>query len=178
LFYDRRKGKYRQLRKPIKSIVSITALGQAVISAYLQFPSDARGRPDSLLGNEKLYPSIFNDDHGLKFFRACILIDRRCDDFVKATALSDDQKYDLRYYVTMLATCELCGKAQPVADDISAVLPKIETELTDTKLTWCLQTAQDQYDKYGGTDKAAKGREMENALKEALSSRYSKPSLL
>jgi len=158
--------------------VSITALGQAVISAYLQFPSDARGRPDSLLGNEKLYPSIFNDDHGLKFFRACILIDRRCDDFVKATALSDDQKYDLRYYVTMLATCELCGKAQPVADDISAVLPKIETELTDTKLTWCLQTAQDQYDKYGGTDKAAKGREMENALKEALSSRYSKPSLL
>lgn len=172
LFYDRRKGKYRQLRKPIKNIVSITALGQAVIAAYLQFPSDARARPDSLLGDEKHYPAIFNEDNGLKFFRAAILIDRKCDEFVRATALSDDQKYDLRYYVTMLATCELCKKPQPTAQDISAALPNITSDLTDTKLTWCLQTAQREYDKRGGNDKVAKGREMENALKEELSTRY------
>ncbi len=172
LFYDRRKGKYRQQQKPIKDIVSITALGQAVIAAYLQYPSDARARPDTLLGNEKHYPSIFNEDNGLKFFRACILIDRRCDEFVKARNLSDDQKYDLRYYVTMIATCELCGKAQPNAEDISAALPNITQVLTDDKIKGCLETATKHYILLGGTDKVAKGRAMEDAVKAELATRY------
>jgi hypothetical protein len=172
LFYDRRKGKYRQQRKPISQVVSIKAMAQAVIAAYLQFPSDSRARPESLLNDEKHSANIFNEDSGLTFYRACILIDRRCDEFVRASALTDDEKTDLRYYVTMLATCELCGKAQPKAEEITEVLTKISSGLTDAVLKWCLDTAEKHYRQHGATDKVAKGRDMENSIKQELSGRY------
>jgi len=172
LFYDRRKGKYRQLRKPIKQVVSMKALGQAVIAAYLQFPSDARARPESLLNNEKHSATIFNEDNGLKFYCACILIDRQCNEFVQASTLSDDEKTDLRYYVTMLGTCELCGNAQPNTEEITAALPNVSTGLSDAVLKWCLDTAMKHYKQHGATDKAAKAREMENSIKQELAARY------
>jgi hypothetical protein len=173
LYYDRRKGKSRQQRKPIKDVVSMKALGQAVIAAYLQLPSDARARPDGVINSEKHSASIYSEDRSVKFYRGCILIDRRANEFVQSRDLTDDLKYDFRYYVTMLATCELCGKAQPSASDITAALPNIQVVLTDTVLTWCLGTTQTFYTEYGGTDKTAKGREMENAIKASLVSRYS-----
>jgi hypothetical protein len=175
LFYDRRKGKYRRLKKPIKDIVSITALGQAVMSAYLQRPSDARARPGTVLNNEKLSPLIFNDTHGLDFYAACILIDRRCAEFINANpALEDDQKVDLRYYVTMLATCELCDNAQPQAVDISASVPRIAATLDDAMLDGCLARATKVYQDLGGSDKVAKGRDMEDKLKSDIAAVYPK----
>jgi len=172
LFYERRKGKYRQQRKPLKNIVSITALGQAIIAAYLQLPSDSRARPGTLLTSEKTYPQIFNDTHKLDFYAACILIDRRCASYVDSHPdLTDDQKTDLRYYVTMLATCHLCGKAIPTSDMISDVLSQVDN-LDDSALSEFLDTAKSEYVKHGGTDKAAKGREMETSLKQALIIQY------
>jgi len=43
LYYDRRKGQYRNQRKPISKIVTIKALAQAVMAALLQRPNDAYG---------------------------------------------------------------------------------------------------------------------------------------
>lgn len=49
LYYDRRKGKYRNLLKPIAKIISIRSLAQALIAIVLQRPNDARGGPQKLL---------------------------------------------------------------------------------------------------------------------------------
>lgn len=172
LFYDRRKGKYRRQKKSIKDIVSIKALGQAIMAAYLQVPSDARGRPDSVLNDEKKSSPIFKEEHGLDFFAACILIDRRCSDFTQKSNVKEEWKVDLRFYVTMLATAELCGNATPTASEIGGVLKKISTGLSDKVLGSCLDIARKEYIKAGSTDKGAKGREMEDAVKKKLSAKF------
>ena len=165
LFYDRRKGKYRLQKKQIKNIVSIKAMGQAIIAAYLQKPSDSRGRPENPLSDEKILPQIFGPTHSLDFYAACIQIDRRCASFVSGrTDLTDDEKVDLRYYVTMLAACKLCGKAHPTSDDIATALPRIDASLDDNLLEASLGTAKAVYKELGGTDKVAKGRELETRL--------------
>ena len=173
LFYDRRKGKYRRLKKPIKSIVSITSLGQAIIACYLQRPSDSRARPESLLKNEKYSPLIFNEDHGLDFYAACLQVDRKCAEYVESEkTLKEEEKVDLRYYVTMLAASHLCAKSQPQALEIADILPHLNANLNDKLLKKCTAEALAAYQAKGATDKAAKGRDMENSLKASLQKLY------
>jgi hypothetical protein len=91
LFYDRRKGEYRQQRKPVDQIVSITALAQAVIAILLQRPDDARARPGSLLKRAETYRQIFEENHNRDVFVAAILIDRQVLGFLeKQTDLTKD----------------------------------------------------------------------------------------
>jgi hypothetical protein len=52
LFYDRRKGHYRHLRKSIAQIVSPQDLARAVIAIVLQQADNARARPQSLTNNK------------------------------------------------------------------------------------------------------------------------------
>ncbi len=171
LFYDRRKGKYRN--KPIRDIVTIKALGQAIIAAYLQRPSDSRGRPETPLRNEKDSQSIFNENHGLDFFAACILLDRQCEEFVSNSGLSDDEIRDLRFYVTMLAAIELTKKSEPDASDIGSLMQSLRNPIEFSILQDCLSRAQSAYVALGATDKVAKGREMQVRLKEEAIIKFS-----
>src|SRR5262245_17804640 len=59
LYYDRRKGFYKDQGRPIKKIVSVNAVAQAVISIMLQRPDDARARPGDYFKDENRYRSIF-----------------------------------------------------------------------------------------------------------------------
>ncbi|WP_425404319.1 AIPR family protein [Hwanghaeella sp.] len=45
LYYDRRKGFYRDQGKPVSKIISVNAVTQAVLTVLLQRPNDARARP-------------------------------------------------------------------------------------------------------------------------------------
>src|SRR5262249_29295881 len=58
LFYDRRKGFYKDQGRPIKKIVSVNSVAQAAISIMLQRPDDARARPGDYFKDEKRYRSI------------------------------------------------------------------------------------------------------------------------
>ncbi len=173
LFYDRRKGKYKRLKKPIEKIVSIKEMGQAIIAAYLQRPSDARGRPETLLNNEKISPTIFNEDHGLDFFAACILIDRQCADYVGGSQeLNPDDKVDLRFYVTMLAAIEITGKCEPSAKEIAATLSVVSSPLGNTMLGVCFEAAFKAYKALGASDQVAKGQDMQEMLRKGASERF------
>ena len=79
LYYDRRKGEYRNLRKPIASIISITSLARAVIATVLRRPNDARARPQSLLNKNDTYKQIFNESYNPDLFVSYILLDRDDD---------------------------------------------------------------------------------------------------
>jgi hypothetical protein len=114
LFYDRRKGEYKRLKKPISKIISIRTLGQALMAILLQRPSDARARPQSLLKNPSTYGEIFNESYNRDAYISCILLDRQVDDFIGKSSLTRDEKRDIRYYVTMLVACELTKAQSPM----------------------------------------------------------------
>ncbi|MEP6669001.1 MAG: AIPR family protein [Chthoniobacter sp.] len=165
LYYDRKKGKHRRLNRPISQMVSMKALGQAIIAAFLQKPSDARARPDSLLNSEKSAPIIFGDQYPLDFFAACILIDRQCSEFVNSdTELSQDAKTDLRFYLTTLVVRTLAQKPEPTVNDIAKLVTAASTPIDPLMLRTSLDYASQTYVAFGGNDKAAKGRAMESEL--------------
>ena len=55
IYYDRRKNYYKNQGKPVKKIVSIPYLAQAVLACGLRDPANARARPSSLLKNDETY---------------------------------------------------------------------------------------------------------------------------
>ena len=62
LFYDRRKGHYRDQGKPVEQIVSVVDVLQAMLAVVLRRPDDARARPRNYFKNNDLYASVFGKD--------------------------------------------------------------------------------------------------------------------
>ena len=55
LYYDRKKGEYKRLKKPIEALVGMGTLAQAFIAIVLQQPDQSRGRPQTYI---KKNPSL------------------------------------------------------------------------------------------------------------------------
>jgi hypothetical protein len=83
LFYDRRKGFYRDQAKQIKKIVSVNDVVQAVVSVLLQRPDDARARPGDYFKDDESYASVFdNPSITLDAYLLCTQIVRRIEKFL------------------------------------------------------------------------------------------------
>lgn len=67
-YYDRRKNFYKNAGKPADRIISISALGQAVMAIGLGRPNDARARPSTLLNNPSDYKVIFTERVALETY--------------------------------------------------------------------------------------------------------------
>lgn len=125
IYYDRRKGHYRNLRKQISRIVSQKELAKAVIAVALQQPDDARGRPESLTNNKHKYPKIFNESVNRDMYVTCVLLDRQVQEYLsRQTNLIKDEQRDVRYYVEMMLASELAKTAHPTSDEIAALVPQ------------------------------------------------------
>lgn len=71
IFYDRRKGYYKNTGKPANRIISIPALAQAVVSIVRQEPHLARSKPASLVKKEEDYFRVFSPEVPLPAYKYC-----------------------------------------------------------------------------------------------------------
>ncbi|MFI0608772.1 MAG: AIPR family protein [Anaerolineae bacterium] len=71
VFYDRRKGYYKNSGKPANRILGIAALAQAVVSIMRQEPHVARSKPASLVKREADYARVFSDKVPLAAYLVC-----------------------------------------------------------------------------------------------------------
>ena len=173
LFYDRRKGEYRQQRKPVDQIVSITALAQAVIAILLQRPDDARTRPGSLLKRADTYRQIFEENHNRDVFVSSILIDRQVLNFLeKQTGFTKDVRRDIRYYVATWASCVLANKGVPSAADIAGILPNAVARMPAETLGAACDEVLKLYQDAGGTDAVSKSPEFTKKVLSALLTKF------
>jgi len=175
LYYDRRKGKYRNMRKPISQIVSIPALAKTVMAIVLQKPDDARARLQTFLGKEENYSEVFNQEYDRELYVACALLDRQVADYLSAHQdIVLAIKRDIRYYVDMVLAARLAGAAAPSAKQI-ADLHQTLTKPTDAQLlAVAVKQASNAYTALGGTDKVAKGPDLRNMLAAELAAIYPK----
>ncbi|MET4238639.1 AIPR family protein [Bradyrhizobium sp. RT10b] len=142
LFYDRRKGFYKDQGQPIKRIISVNAVAQAVISIMLQRPDDARGRPGDYFKDEQRYRSIFATTKvPLPTYLACVRIVRHVDSYLsKRIALDRRDAKNLVHYVAAMAVRELAGTKIPAASR----LPRTD-QLKDDLLLAVLRNVQRFY---------------------------------
>jgi hypothetical protein len=172
LFYDRKKGKYRNLRKPISKIISIRALAQSLIAIVLQRPNDARGGPQKLLNQDDQYKHIFNESINRDLYVVCALVDKRVHDYLdERSDLTGETKRDVRYYVDLELCCERLQRSKPTPDEIASLLPKI-SNISDEDLKKSVDYVVAEYQAKGGTDTIAKGPDLTQEILKDLASEY------
>jgi hypothetical protein len=100
LFYDRKKGQCRPLKRPIRQIVSMRLMAQAVIAVVLRKPDEARGRPETFVNSNA--SEVFNPEMDADLYAACIMLDRQVDEFLGGNAaLTHDDRRNVWYYTDM-----------------------------------------------------------------------------
>jgi len=120
LFYDRRKGHHRDQGRPVRKIVSVNFVAQAVISILLQRPDDARARPGDYFKEDDKYESIFaNDKTNVGTYLSCVQIVHRIEQFLIVKGIEKSDGKNLKFYVAAFLVRELTGLEMPV----SAKLP-------------------------------------------------------
>jgi hypothetical protein len=112
LFYDRRKGYYRDQGKLVSQIVSVVELVQAMLSIVLRRPDEARGRPRDYIKKDEQYASIFGKDkYDLNVYLKSIQIVRAVEEFLDTLSLDTVHRRNLPYYLCMYAICAQAGNA-------------------------------------------------------------------
>lgn len=157
LFYDRKKGEYRRLKKAIKKIVGIGTMAQAAMAIVLQKPDQARGRPETYVKDhaaEVFDPSVDRD-----LFAVCILLDRQVVEFLQTQGLASDEIRDIRYYVSMLVGTEWT-LANRKSDSITKAIAAVVKPIPSATLKKAMDKAMKAYKSLGATDVAAKSSEM------------------
>lgn len=141
LFYDRRRGVYKDQGRPIKKIISVNAVAQGVISIMLQRPDDARARPGDYFKEENRYKSIFASQKiQLATYLACVKIVRHVDAFLTSQGVDRSDGKNLLFYVAAAAVRDFTGIKHPVA----AKIPR-SNQLTDEILANTLHNVSKFY---------------------------------
>jgi hypothetical protein len=173
LFYDRRKGQYRNQRKPISKIVTIKAMAQSVMAALLGRPNDAYGGPLKVLKQQEIYDNIFSDKYDRDVYVACALLDKTVVDFLDDQSLTKEERRGLRYYLVTWLAWTLTGKLKPSQRDIAALRPQLVSGVPRETLDTALSRVLKIYKSLGGTERVAKGPQMVARLKTEASSSVS-----
>jgi hypothetical protein len=174
LFYERRKGEYRELRKPVDQIVSVQTLARSVIAILLLRPDDAYARPSKILKNEESYKLVFDTGHNRDLFVVCVLIQRQVDKFL--TSLGDtvkDKRSIIKFYVAMAVACSLLRKTSKLtAAELAALAPVVNKPLDPALLKHCCDLTVATYVKSGDTEAVAKGTDMRDSILNRLGAEF------
>lgn len=159
LFYDRRRGHYRDQGKPIRKIVSVNAVAQSVISILLQRPDDARARPGDYFKIDARYDAVFdNPKIPVPAYLACVQIMQRVEQHMTQHNVESSDKKNLKFYVAALLARELTGLAMP----IYAKLPS-PSKIDDSLIESCFRRVDKIYQslsKKADKDGVARGANM------------------
>lgn len=166
-YYDRRKGQYRNQKKPIDRIVTIKAMAQAVMSTLMMRPNDAYGGPLKVLKDEKNYDRIFSEQNDRDMYAVCALLDRAVVDYLGEHVDSKEARRCLTYYMLSWTVASLAGTASPTADDIAAILPAAE-RISLAPLSSAYEAVNRVWEALGSSEKAAKGPKMRDEFERQL----------
>lgn len=118
LSYERRKNYYHNQGIAISKLVSIDQMGQAVLSVLVQLPHVARGQ-SSRIFEDDIYDSVFSERNPINMYSNAILVQRRCEDFLRNNQKMAVADYGL--FLAMAAAIALTRKNRPNADDIASI---------------------------------------------------------
>jgi hypothetical protein len=181
LFYDRRKGEYKDEGKPIAKIVAVIELLQAMLAVVLKRPDDARARPRDYIKEDEKYAQIFGEDRfDLTVYLKCVSLYRRVTAFlaVKDLDLDIGHQRNLKFYLAMYVTAAATKNAHVPPDS----LPTIDiAKLDDDLIADCYRRIWKKYQELGEKfatngerdyDSLAKGPHLLRAISTELKRRF------
>jgi len=155
-YYDRRKNQYKNEGKPINKIISLSFLGQALMTIILHKPNVARARPSTLLNNNEEYKKLFNDKNSLKSTYNCALLLKTIDTALRKTEISSSERGDLSFYTCLEVAY---NKYQKLPTWV--LMERINvSEITQKEIEMSFDIIKEKYLELGGTNKVSKGNEL------------------
>lgn len=170
IFYDRRKNSHKNDGRPIEQIIGISLMAQAVMSAALQRPDDARARPSSLIKKDEDYNRIFAATYPIELYLVVGKLIKAIQSRLRQrTDIVPRDKNNILFYTTMHATSILTDQATPTPSQLAAA--RVES-ITDTLIDNSINAVHAVYEELGATDQAAKGPKMVIKVKSLLNIAY------
>ena len=182
LYYDRRKGFYKDQGKPIAKIIPVIELLQAMLAIALMRPDDARARPRDYIKDDAKYGKVFGDNQfNLGVYLKCILLHRRIAPFLAGKELNLDSTHqrNLKFYLAMYVAAAATKHAYVTPSE----LLKLDVDqLDDAFVNDCYKRVADQYNALAKKlakdgeldfDQLAKGPTLLRALNTQLKRRFS-----
>ena len=162
LFYDRRKNYYKNQGKDREKIISISFLGQCLITLFLKKPDFARARPSTILMDDNTYKKIYNFKRDLEVFYKVALIGRKIEKFIKkSTKYERTERQDILFYVLYATVISILNKNNINDNDIKNLnLDLITNEL----LIDIREKIYDKYKSLGGNSTVAKNKDFVNEI--------------
>ncbi len=166
IYYDRRKNYYKNQGKPLKKIIGISYLAQAVLACALRDPANARARPSSLLKNDNTYWRIFNEEYHLELYFKCASLARKVEDVLHSETCTIDRAHwnNLRFYVAMLLALRLTVLPVPSVRNVADI---DLTQATEALILCCVNEVWGHYSALGATDQVAKGTQLASRVFDA-----------
>jgi AIPR protein len=163
LYYDRRKGYYRDQGKPVSQIVSVIDVLQAMLAVVLQRPDDARGRPRDYIKKNDPYKAVFGPNaYSLTLYLKATEICRRVSGFLENIQIENTHRRNLYFYLCMYVTCETIGTSYAVPSRIE----QIDVDgISDITLQRCLSRIQKKYERLADKYKTNEGRDYDSVAK-------------
>lgn len=154
LYYDRRKNYYKNQKKKVSEIISVSFLAQCLISLLLRKPDFARARPSTLLTDEKTYKFLYEDNQNLEAYYKAAKIGRQVQHVLKQNGgVTTIEINDILFYVIYAVIAGKLEKRELVFRDIA------ELNLHSITSEYILFVADKIYYKYkelGGNSRIAK----------------------
>lgn len=166
LFYDRRKNYYKNQGKKAHEIVTISFLGQCLMSIFLGMPNHARARPSTVLDNDENYKKLYKDNSDLEVYYKSALLGKRVEKYIKSSNnYTQAEKSDILFYVIYL----VAAKILHTPDILPEQFKQIELDsVGDEAINEAAQTVLQIYHELGGNNKVAKGSELLNRIRQEL----------
>ncbi len=125
VYYDRRKGFYKNSGRPVNRILSIAALAQAVVSIMRQEPHIARAKPASLVKLQADYAKAFSDKVPLTAYLVCARTLLATQDALRSDLGQDvnEIKSNFKHQITYVAASLAVGKPRFGPPDLTMPSP-------------------------------------------------------
>jgi hypothetical protein len=139
LFYDRRKGYYKNTGKSPDKIISIAFLAQAIISILHKEPDFARARPSSLLKKESDYQKVFNKNAPLPIYLFCARHAIQVQSFLRNDFGNDINiiKLNFKFHISYVSVALALNKSRYYLPDLLTFKDKIiSNDLIDEATKW------------------------------------------
>ena len=173
IYYDRQKNYYKNLDKPKNKIVSMQFIAQCIASTLLLEPNNARGRPSSLIKDNKKYQQIFNLKFDLEVYLRSIQLVNRIDEYLKrdATEYLRNERMNLRFHLVSFLSGYLVKsiKVNPVRFLKRVQIKKIDKKLLDymSNLLWkVFESTKKEYNL--DSNRVARRKEFDNKIIEKI----------
>jgi len=161
-FYERRKNYWKNQKKPVQNIITISALSQMIMAMIVQRPEISRSKPSSLVKDDYEYQKIFNSKYPLDTYHNAIILQNKIEKGLKRVdTLEKGEGLNIRYFVSLYLTLNFKEKIVKHVNINKSIeyFNKIDfNSITDALIDKAIIEVSKIFRELGGTDGVAKAK--------------------